>query len=107
MTIEQAATWIKSRNYSLAYIEANGNGRNILNELKKHGVANLVGFATKTDKYSRAYLKADAIKNYFRISPECNPQAVSELVRQADEFPIGEHDDLIDDVVMAMEKLLD
>ena len=107
MTIEQAATWINSRNYSLAYIEANGNGRNILNELKKHKVANLVGFATKTDKYSRAYLKADSIKNYFRISPECNPQAVSELVRQADEFPIGEHDDLIDDVVMAVEKLLD
>lgn len=107
MTLADVARWLVGRPYAVAYCEANGIGRNVINELQKLGVFNLVGFATKSDKYSRAVLKADALRHYFRIDPQCEPSAVAELIRQADEFPVGEHDDLIDNVVMAFEKLLD
>ena len=104
-TPEQAAEWIKGRSYRLAYCEANGVGKNVIGKLRKCGCENLVGFATSTDKYSRAYLKVDEINKYLRLSPYINTAASMELYRQADEFPVGEHDDLIDNIVMAFEKL--
>lgn len=106
MTVDEAAAWIKARDYDMAYCEANGAGRNIINELVKRGVHDIVGFTTRADKYSRAFLKQEQVRNYVAICPTCSPLAVEELTRQADEFPVGEHDDLIDDVVMAVEKLL-
>ena len=107
ITLADVARWIVSKHYAVAYCEANGIGRNVINELQKLGVCNLAGFATKSDKYSRAVLKADALRHYFRIDPQCDPSAVAELIRQADEFPVGEHDDLIDNVVMAFERLME
>lgn len=107
LELPTVAAWLGKRAYSVAYCEANGIGRNVINELQKLGVCNLAGFATKSDKYSRAVLKAEALRHYFRIDPQCEPSAVAELIRQADEFPVGEHDDLIDNVVMAFERLLD
>lgn len=106
MTVDEAAAWIISHGYDMAYCEANGAGRNIINELVKRGVHDIVGFTTRADKYSRAFLKQEQVRNYVAICPTCSPLAVEELTRQADEFPVGEHDDLIDDVVMAVEKLL-
>lgn len=106
MTVDEAAAWLLAHDYRMAYCEANGAGRNIINELVKRGVHDIAGFATRADKYSRAYLKQEQIRNYVNVCPTCDPQSVAELTRQADEFPVGEHDDLIDDVVMAVEKLL-
>lgn len=106
MTVDEAAAWIMSHDYDMAYCEANGAGRNIINELVKRGVHDIVGFTTRADKYSRAFLKQEQVRNYVAICPTCSPLAVEELTRQADEFPVGDHDDLIDDVVMAVEKLL-
>lgn len=106
MTVDEAAAWMLARGYDMAYCEANGAGRNIINEMTKRGVENLVGFATTADKYTRAFLKQEQVRNYVAICPTCDLQAVEELTRQADEFPVGDHDDLIDDVVMAIEKLL-
>lgn len=106
MTIDEGAAWLKSKQYRIAYCEANGAGRNIINEMTKREVENLAGFATTADKYTRAYLKKEQIRNYVTICPTCDPSAVEELTRQADEFPVGEHDDLLDDVIMAVEKLL-
>lgn len=105
---EKAAEWLKSKEYSVAWCETNGVGRKVMDKMRKAGCKNMAGFSTQSDKYSRAYIQAEAIHNYFRIVPHCNEEAVRELLHQADVFPVtGEdiHDDLIDNVVMAFEKL--
>lgn len=104
-TPEEAATWLNERNYTVAWIETNGVGADVLNKMRKAGAKNLVGFATTSDKYSRAWLQMDNIKNYFRIFAAVDMEVVRELLVQADQFPAGEHDDLIDNVVMAFERL--
>ena len=108
-TPEQAAEWLKRWDVDIAFCEANGVGRSVIGKLRDAGIDNVAGFATKTDKYSRAYVQRDDMINYFRIHEGCNPDAVAELLREADAFPVtGDdiHDDLLDDVVMAFEKLL-
>lgn len=108
-TIEQAAEWLKRWDVDIVFCESNGVGRSVIGKLREAGIDNVAGFATKADKYSRAYVQRDDITNYFRIYAGCNPDAVAELLREADAFPVtGDdiHDDLLDDVVMAFEKLL-
>jgi hypothetical protein len=108
-TPERAAEWLKRRDVDIAFCESNGVGRSVIGKLRDAGIDNVAGFATKTDKYSRAYVQRDDMLNYFRIHEGCNPDAVAELLREADAFPVtGDdiHDDLLDDVVMAFEKLL-
>lgn len=109
-TLEEVAAWIKAHGYDIAFIETNGAGGDVCNKLRtKHGVDALAGFSTHNDKYSRATVQKDDITNYFRIFAACNPQAVSELLTEFDTFPVSGdniHDDLLDDVVMAFEKLL-
>lgn len=104
-SLDEVAEWMKRHNYSVAYIEVNGAGASIADKLRRIGVRSLVGFSTTTDKYSRAALQMDAIKNYLRIGAGVDGNVVRELLVQADEFPAGAHDDLIDDVIMAFEKL--
>ena len=103
-TTEEAAAWCKGRDYSVAWIETNGVGADVLNKMRKHGCRNIAGFSTCSDKYSRAWLQMDNIKNYFRIFAGVDQDAARELLVQADEFPAGVHDDLIDNVVMAFER---
>ena len=108
-TPERAAEWLKRWNVDIVFCESNGVGRSVIGKLRDAGIDNVAGFATKTDKYSRAYVQRDDMLNYFRIHEGCNPDAVAELLREADAFPVtGDdiHDDLLDDVVMAFEKLL-
>lgn len=108
-TPERAAEWLKRWDVDIAFCEANGVGRSVIVKLRDAGIDNVAGFATKTDKYSRAYVQRDDMLNYFRIYEGCNTEAVAELLREADAFPVtGDdiHDDLLDDVVMAFEKLL-
>ena len=108
-TPERAAEWLKRWDVDIAFCESNGVGRSVIGKLRDAGIDNVAGFATKTDKYSRAYVQRDDMLNYFRIHDGCNPDAVAELLREADAFPVtGDdiHDDLLDDVVMAFEKLL-
>lgn len=108
-TPERAAEWMKRWDCDIAFCESNGAGRSIIGKMRDAGIDNVAGFATKTDKYSRAYVQRDDILNYFRIHEGCNPDAVAELLREADAFPVtGDdiHDDVLDDVVMAFEKLL-
>lgn len=108
-TPERAAEWLKRWDVDIAFCESNGVGRSVIGKLRDAGIDNVAGFATKTDKYSRAYVQRDDMLNYFRIHEGCNPDAVAELLREADAFPVtGDdiHDDLLDDVVMAFEKLL-
>jgi hypothetical protein len=105
---ERAAEWLKKRNYRVAWIECNGVGSSVMDKMRKAGCRNMAGFSTKSDKYSRAYVQAEAMKNYTRIVEGCNPNAVAELVREADVFPIeGDdiHDDLLDNLVMAYERI--
>lgn len=108
-TPERASEWLKRWDVDIAFCESNGVGRSVIGKLRDAGFDNIAGFATKTDKYSRAYVQRDDMLNYFRIYEGCNPDAVAELLREADAFPVtGDdiHDDLLDDVVMAFEKLL-
>lgn len=105
---ECAAEWLKKRNYNVAWIECNGVGSSVMDKMRKAGCRNMAGFSTNSDKYSRAYVQADAIKNYTRIVEGCNPNAVAELVIEADVFPVeGDeiHDDLLDNLVMAYERI--
>lgn len=104
-SLDEVAEWMMSRDYAVAYIESNGAGASIADKLRRIGVRSLVGFSTTSDKYSRAALQMDAIKNHLRVSAYVGVDAVRELMAQADEFPVGAHDDLIDCVVMAFEKL--
>lgn len=101
-TVDEVAAWVKSRSYDVMYIETNGAGANIADRLRRDGVRGVVGFSTNKDKYSRAWLQMENIKNYLRVA--FSGDEVGELLRQADEFPAGEHDDLIDNVVMAFER---
>lgn len=108
-TPERAAEWLKQWDVDIVFCESNGVGRSVIGKLHDAGIDNVAGFATKADKYSRAYVQRDDMINYFRIAEGCNPDAVAELLREADAFPVtGDdiHDDLLDDVVMAFEKLL-
>ena len=105
---ERAAEWLKRRGYKVAWIECNGVGSSVMDKMRKAGCRNMAGFSTNSDKYSRAYVQAEAIKNYTRIVEGYNPNAVAELVREADVFPIeGDeiHDDLLDNLVMAYERI--
>lgn len=105
---ERAAEWLKWRNYKVAWIECNGVGSSVMDKIRKAGCRNMAGFSTSSDKYSRAYVQAEAMKNYTRIVEGCNPEAVAELIREADVFPIeGDeiHDDLLDVMVMAYERI--
>lgn len=107
-TIDEAAAWLKARRYSVCWMETNGAGRSILAKMREAGVRKLAGFATSRDKYSRAYVQAEDICNHFRIASSVDPDTASELVREADVFPVAGddiHDDLIDNVVMAFERL--
>lgn len=104
-TPEEAAAWLKEHHYTVAWIETNGVGADVMEKMRKAGAKNMVGFATTSDKYSRAWLQMDNIKNYFRIFAAVDEDASRELLVQADQFPAGEHDDLIDNVVMAFERL--
>ena len=105
---ERAAEWLKRRNYKVAWIECNGVGSSVMDKMRKAGCRNMAGFSTNSDKYSRAYVQAEAMKNYTRIVDGCNPKAVAELVREADVFPVeGDeiHDDVLDNLVMAYERI--
>ena len=104
----EAARWLEGQGVAVAWIETNGAGRNVMEKMRQAGARNLAGFVTHRDKYSRAYVQAEAMRDYFRICDGCNPVAVRELLHEADVFPVtGDdiHDDLLDNVVMAFEKL--
>lgn len=103
-TPEEAAAWLKERKYTVAWVETNGVGADVMEKMRKAGTKNLVGFSTTADKYSRSWLQMDNIKNYFRIFAAVEQDTVREMLVQADQFPAGEHDDLIDNVVMAFER---
>lgn len=108
---EEVAGWIKRREEaSVCWCEVNGVGVSVIGKLRAAGVRNVAGFATKRDKYSRAYMQMESIKNYLRMSPRmAASDAWVELCRELDSFPVEDgstHDDLLDNVVMAFEKLL-
>lgn len=104
-TVKDASDFLRKWNPKTIFCEANGVGRNIISEFRKFGIGNVIGFCTKSDKYSRAVLRMDDIRTGFSVSTICDNEAVNELLRQFDEFPIGEHDDLTDNVVMAFERI--
>lgn len=106
-TIEEVAEWIKSQSYSVCWVEANGVGAEIIRQLRAAGVTGVASFSTNKDKYTRAYVQSEKIKNYFRLCPSVDAAIVQELINEARVFPTaadGAHDDLIDNVVMAFER---
>lgn len=110
VTAEKAAEWIKRRGAaSVCWCEVNGVGVSVIGKLRAAGVRNVAGFATKKDKYSRAYMQMESVKNYLRLSPRMAASGEwEELSRELDSFPIEDgntHDDLLDNVVMAFERL--
>lgn len=105
-TISDIAKYLQDRKYIVAYCESNGAGRNIIDELRKRGIKNIIGFITKNDKYSRAYIQKENIENYFYLCSNLDEDMKSLLLQQMTEFPICEHDDLLDNVIMSFEKLI-
>lgn len=110
VTAEEVAEWIRRRgNYSVCWCEVNGVGVSIIGKLRAEGVRNVAGFATRRDKYTRAYMQLESVKNYMRVSPRMAASGEwDELCRELNSFPIEDgntHDDLLDNVVMAFERL--
>lgn len=105
-TPEEAARWAKGRDFSVMWVEANGVGSHIIDLMRRQGVGNVAGFTTASDKYSRAYVRMNDVKNYLRVCPSVPASVLEELARQLDGFPVAEHDDLADNVVMAFERLI-
>lgn len=105
-TAESAAEWVKGKEYSVAWVESNGVGASIIDKWRRLGIRSVAGFSTTSDKYSRAYVRMEDVKNYLRIIRTIPVGVIEELRRQADGFPVADHDDLIDNVVMAFERML-
>lgn len=102
-TINEVAEWLQAVGYSYGWIETNGVGRKVLKDLRAAGCENLVGFTTKDDKYSRAWRLMDKVKNYLRVSVKVEEK--NELINQMQNFPIYEHDDILDNILMIFERL--
>jgi hypothetical protein len=105
-TAESSAEWVKSKDYSVAWVESNGVGAGIIDKWRRMGVRSVAGFSTTADKYSRAYVRMEDVKNYLRVCRTVPVGVVEELRRQADGFPVADHDDLIDNIVMGFERIL-
>lgn len=105
-TPEEAARWAKGREFSVMWVEANGVGSHIIDLMRRQGVGNVAGFTTSSDKYSRAYVRMNDVKDYLRVCPSVTASVLEELARQLDGFPVAEHDDLADNVVMAFERMI-
>lgn len=102
--LSDVAVILKEAKASKIFIEVNGFGKEIMRRLAGMGVGNFWGFITKTDKYNRAAMAIDFIENNLTILKYC--ENLELLLNQASEFPTGQHDDLIDNVVMACENFL-
>lgn len=105
-SVADVAEWIKHKNFAVCYVETNGVGRNIINELRRNGCSRLVGFSTVKSKYLRAFVQRERIINYFRIFAGLKEEILRELLSEFSDFPnINKHDDLLDNVVMMFERL--
>ncbi len=102
-TVGEVADWLRARGVAYGFIECNGVGKMINRQLADKG-CRLVPFVTRGDKYSRAYAQLEALPR-LRVSPSLDAGTRSELVRQTREFPTADHDDLIDNVIMAFERV--
>ena len=108
-TLEDVAAWMRSRNYAVAWCESNGAGMNIITKLRHMGIHGVSGFATTKDKYSRAYVQREDITQRLRVCSSMPAESLAELCREADAFPIEDgntHDDLLDNVIMAFERIV-
>lgn len=108
-TLEEVAAWMTARDYSVAWCESNGAGANIIAKLRQKGVRSLAAFVTSKDKYSRAYAQSEDIMGRLRVCATVSPDTLAELEREADAFPVSDgiiHDDLLDNVVMAFERII-
>ena len=108
-TLEEVAAWMNARDYSVAWCESNGAGANIISKLRQKGVRSLAAFVTSKDKYSRAYAQREDIMGRLRVCASVAPDTLAELEREADAFPVSDgsiHDDLLDNVVMAFERII-
>ena len=100
---QNVVNWIRSKTFYCAFIEKNGYGKTVLNRLlNEYNVRSVVGFSTTSDKYTRTALEVENIENYLHVVPGCNH--VEKLQRQANEFPNGVNDDILDCVVMGFER---
>lgn len=103
--LSEVASVLDSINFEKIFIETNGYGKEVYRRLVgDFEFPNYLfsGFATTTDKYNRASLAIEFIENNLSISEDC--ENLELLKSQANVFPKdGEPDDLIDNVVMAVE----
>lgn len=100
-TVVEVAAWIRGKTYNGGACEANGIGRYILSDLRKQGVGGLRAFTTRENKYSRAARLMDKVKNYVNVSQNCTNRDL--LLQQTDGFPVADHDDLLDALLMIFE----
>ncbi len=103
-TIGEFSDWLQKRRIAYALCEANGVGAEVVRQLRRSGVP-VRAFATKRDKYSRAFAVLDRFES-LRINPDIDRKVLQELAAEAAAFPSANvHDDLIDNIVMAFEHL--
>lgn len=102
--LSDVANVLKLKEYKRIFIETNGYGKEVYRRLVadyKIPDYMFLGFSTKTDKYSRASMTIEFIEENLSISNEMNNLDL--LKSQTSDFPLGSHDDLIDNVVQACE----
>jgi hypothetical protein len=105
--VATAAKWILDNGGGDAYCycETNGYGANVRNILQNDFDLSVIGFSTNKEKYARAFNLSKKIQDLLRVSEACQNRHL--LQSQSLDFPTGEHDDLIDNVVMCFEKYED
>lgn len=81
-------------------VENKASGQSIIQELKRQGLP-VVSFTPDKDKLSRAYAAQPLVKSGRVWMPKAFGWA-KELIIELESFPMGEHDDSVDALVMAV-----
>lgn len=87
------------------YIEDKSSGSSLIQELKRGSSLPIRPVQRNTDKVSRAYDVVDFIAAGRVWLPE-EHECVSDLVREAGQFPNGKHDDCLDPMMDAIDQCL-
>jgi predicted phage terminase large subunit-like protein len=83
-------------------IEDKGSGMQLIQELRRDGVRNVVGYTPKGDKVVRLHAQTGAMEDGFVFVPEKAPW-LGVYLHELAQFPKGKFDDQVDSTSQALE----
>lgn len=109
LTVTQAVgmvkKWFNDGDFDYVMIESNGVGSSVAKRIKESGVP-CRAFATRKDKYTRVYSVLDRWSKMRFAEDAMDADTRMELLAQMRNFPNSNvHDDLVDNVTMALEHI--